>query len=208
MSSIVATQPTVGEAAGVGRRNLVLAAMVFAGGDDVHRSDDRGDRESRRCSGIWGSRRRGRSGSSMLPACAGILVRVRRQAGDMLGRRRMSWSAWRGSRSRRRVAGSRQRVPSRKPGSLVSGAAGRGRGADFPGRGWIVAAVFPQGERGRAMAVFFGISGGLTAIGPIAGGYLTQWTWRSISGSTCRCDHRVAVDMALQARGGEAPDAT
>ena len=30
------------------------------------------------------------------------------------------------------------------------------------------------------MAIFFGISGGLTAIGPIAGGYLTQWTWRSI----------------------------
>ena len=30
------------------------------------------------------------------------------------------------------------------------------------------------------MAIFFGISGGLTAIGPIAGGYLTEWTWRSI----------------------------
>ena len=30
------------------------------------------------------------------------------------------------------------------------------------------------------MAIFFGIAGGLTAIGPIAGGYLTQWTWRSI----------------------------
>jgi MFS family permease len=30
------------------------------------------------------------------------------------------------------------------------------------------------------MAIFFGISGALTAIGPISGGYLTQWTWRSI----------------------------
>lgn len=30
------------------------------------------------------------------------------------------------------------------------------------------------------MAIFFGISGGLTAVGPIAGGFLTQWTWRSI----------------------------
>ena len=39
---------------------------------------------------------------------------------------------------------------------------------------------FPLRERGQAMAIFFGISGGLTAIGPIAGGYLTQWTWRSI----------------------------
>ena len=50
----------------------------------------------------------------------------------------------------------------------------------FPAAVGIVADVFPQGERGREMAVFFGISGGLTAIGPIAGGYLTQWTWRSI----------------------------
>ncbi len=44
----------------------------------------------------------------------------------------------------------------------------------------VVVAAFPLGERGRALAIFFGISGGLTAIGPIAGGYLTQWTWRAI----------------------------
>ncbi len=44
----------------------------------------------------------------------------------------------------------------------------------------IVVAAFPIQERGRALALFFGISGGLTAIGPIAGGFLTQWTWRSI----------------------------
>ncbi len=44
----------------------------------------------------------------------------------------------------------------------------------------IVVAAFPIAERGRAMALFFGISGGLTAVGPIAGGFLTQWTWRSI----------------------------
>ena len=50
----------------------------------------------------------------------------------------------------------------------------------FPSAVGIVAASFPVHERGRAMAVFFGISGALTAIGPIAGGYLTQWTWRSI----------------------------
>ncbi len=35
-------------------------------------------------------------------------------------------------------------------------------------------------ERGKALAVFFGIAGGLTAVGPILGGYLTQWTWRAI----------------------------
>jgi MFS family permease len=30
------------------------------------------------------------------------------------------------------------------------------------------------------LALFFGIAGGLTSIGPILGGYLTQWTWRAI----------------------------
>ena len=50
----------------------------------------------------------------------------------------------------------------------------------FPAAVAIVVASFPVRERGKAMAIFFGISGGLTAIGPIAGGYLTQWTWRSI----------------------------
>jgi EmrB/QacA subfamily drug resistance transporter len=44
----------------------------------------------------------------------------------------------------------------------------------------IVVAMFPLRERGRALAIFFGVSGGLTAVGPIAGGYLTQWTWRAI----------------------------
>jgi len=50
----------------------------------------------------------------------------------------------------------------------------------FPASVAIVVASFPVTERGKAMAIFFGISGGLTAIGPIAGGFLTQWTWRSI----------------------------
>jgi EmrB/QacA subfamily drug resistance transporter len=50
----------------------------------------------------------------------------------------------------------------------------------FPAAVGIVIAAFPLRERGRAMAIFFAIAGGLTALGPIAGGYLTQWTWRSI----------------------------
>ena len=50
----------------------------------------------------------------------------------------------------------------------------------FPAAVGIVVASFPLRERGKAMAIFFGISGGLTAIAPIAGGFLTQWTWRSI----------------------------
>jgi EmrB/QacA subfamily drug resistance transporter len=50
----------------------------------------------------------------------------------------------------------------------------------FPAAVGIVVASFPLHERGRAMSIFFGIAGALTAIGPIAGGYLTQWTWRAI----------------------------
>jgi len=43
-----------------------------------------------------------------------------------------------------------------------------------------VVVTFDLRSRGRALALFFGIAGALTAIGPIAGGYLIQWTWRSI----------------------------
>ena len=50
----------------------------------------------------------------------------------------------------------------------------------FPAALAVVVAAFPIGERGKALAIFFGVSGGLTAIGPIVGGFLTQWTWRAI----------------------------
>ena len=57
---------------------------------------------------------------------------------------------------------------------------GAGAALMFPASVAIVVATFPVNQRGRAMAIFFGITGGLTAIGPLAGGYLTQWTWRAI----------------------------
>jgi EmrB/QacA subfamily drug resistance transporter len=57
---------------------------------------------------------------------------------------------------------------------------GAGAAIMFPAALAIVLAAFPVAQRGRAMAIFFGIAGGLTSIGPIAGGYLTEWTWRSI----------------------------
>ncbi|WP_252395991.1 MFS transporter [Streptantibioticus parmotrematis] len=50
----------------------------------------------------------------------------------------------------------------------------------FPAALAVVVAVFPVERRGRALALFFGISGALTAIGPILGGWLTTWTWRAI----------------------------
>jgi EmrB/QacA subfamily drug resistance transporter len=57
---------------------------------------------------------------------------------------------------------------------------GGGAALMFPAALAIVLESFPVAERGRAMAIFFGIAGGLTSVGPIAGGYLTEWTWRSI----------------------------
>ena len=50
----------------------------------------------------------------------------------------------------------------------------------FPAALAIVVQTFELRERGKALAVFFGIAGGLTAIGPVLGGYLTEWTWRAI----------------------------
>jgi EmrB/QacA subfamily drug resistance transporter len=50
----------------------------------------------------------------------------------------------------------------------------------FPAALGIVVQTFALRERGRALALFFGIAGGLTAVGPILGGYLTEWTWRAI----------------------------
>jgi MFS family permease len=65
---------------------------------------------------------------------------------------------------------------------LVTFRAVQGAGAAlmFPAALAIVVASFDISERGKAMAIFFGISGGLTAIGPILGGWLTQYTWRAI----------------------------
>src|ERR1700749_2639202 len=57
---------------------------------------------------------------------------------------------------------------------------GAGGAIMFPAALAIVVQTFPLRDRGKALALFFGIAGGLTAIGPILGGYLTQWTWRAI----------------------------
>ncbi|HEX7355511.1 MAG TPA: MFS transporter [Mycobacteriales bacterium] len=81
--------------------------------------------------------------------------------------------------------------------SALCGATPRGAGAEawivtfralqgvggaimYPASLAIVVSTFPLRERGRALAMFFGIAGGLTAVGPILGGYLTEWTWRAI----------------------------
>jgi EmrB/QacA subfamily drug resistance transporter len=57
---------------------------------------------------------------------------------------------------------------------------GLGGALMFPAALAIVVQTFALHERGRALALFFGIAGGLTAVGPSLGGFLTQWTWRAI----------------------------
>src|SRR4051795_1916510 len=45
----------------------------------------------------------------------------------------------------------------------------------------LVLNSFPPEERGKGLSVFFIVAGLFTAVGPIAGSYLTQyWTWRAI----------------------------
>lgn len=50
----------------------------------------------------------------------------------------------------------------------------------FPAALGIVLSQFSQNSRGKAVATFFAITGAMTALGPILGGYLTDWTWRAI----------------------------
>jgi EmrB/QacA subfamily drug resistance transporter len=57
---------------------------------------------------------------------------------------------------------------------------GAGGAIMFPAALAIVVQTFVLRERGRALAIFFAIAGGLTAIGPLLGGFLTEWTWRAI----------------------------
>jgi EmrB/QacA subfamily drug resistance transporter len=57
---------------------------------------------------------------------------------------------------------------------------GAGGALMYPAALAIVAGAYPAEHRGKALAIFFGVAGGLTAVGPALGGYLTAWTWRSI----------------------------
>ena len=74
----------------------------------------------------------------------------------------------------------------------------------FPAALAIVVAAFPLRERGRALAVFFAVTGGLTSIGPLAGGYLTEWTWRAIFWINIPVAI-VAVVLTLKAKPAQEP---
>jgi EmrB/QacA subfamily drug resistance transporter len=58
---------------------------------------------------------------------------------------------------------------------------GIGAGMLIPSATVLVLDAFPGNERGKGLAIFFIVSGLFTAIGPVAGSYLTEfWTWRAI----------------------------
>ncbi len=58
---------------------------------------------------------------------------------------------------------------------------GVGAGMLIPSATVLVLDAFPGNERGKGLAIFFIVSGLFTAIGPVAGSYLTEfWTWRAI----------------------------
>ena len=57
---------------------------------------------------------------------------------------------------------------------------GAGGALMYPAALAIVVNAYRTEQRGRALAIFFGVAGGLTALGPALGGYLIGWTWRSI----------------------------
>src|ERR1700735_248898 len=57
---------------------------------------------------------------------------------------------------------------------------GLGGAIMFPAAIAIVVQTFDLRSRGRALALFFGVAGGLTAIGPIAGGDLIEGARRAV----------------------------
>ena len=67
--------------------------------------------------------------------------------------------------------------------SIIGFRALQGAGAALmvPVSATIVLAVFPEGERGRVMAIYAGISQVFLALGPLVGGLLTEYvTWRAV----------------------------
>ena len=73
---------------------------------------------------------------------------------------------------------------------------GAGGAIMFPAAIAIVVVTFDLHARGRALALFFGLAGALTAVGPIVGGYLIQSDWPS-AGSAWRSIFWINVPVAL-----------
>jgi MFS family permease len=58
---------------------------------------------------------------------------------------------------------------------------GVGAGLLIPSATVLVLNAFPPSDRGKGISIFFIVAGLFTAVGPIAGSYITEyWTWRGI----------------------------
>jgi EmrB/QacA subfamily drug resistance transporter len=181
MSNVAVMQPAGGEAVRRPRSNLVLAAMVFAVAmtfiDQTIVAIAIPSLQRNLSISTTGSQW---IINAYLLALAALFA-FGGKLGDMLGRRRMVIVGVTGFAIASACCGFTPKGSAAEAWIIAFRVLqGATAALMFPAAVGIVAAAFPQSERGRAMAVFFGISGGLTAIGPIAGGYLTQWTWRSI----------------------------
>lgn len=67
--------------------------------------------------------------------------------------------------------------------SLVAARAAQGVGGALmvPGSLAIIAATFPEAERGRAIGTWAGAAALTTALGPVLGGWLVEvWSWRAV----------------------------
>ena len=140
------------------------------GGDDLHRPDDRVDRRAARSSTTWACQAAACSGRST-PTCW-RWRRCSRSAGGWPTRRAPQDGGARRDHFRGRVGAVRRHARgSAAEAWLVAFRALQGAGGAimFPAAIAIVVATFELRSRGRALALFFGIAGGLTAIGPIAG---------------------------------------
>jgi EmrB/QacA subfamily drug resistance transporter len=101
--------------------------------------------------------------------------------GDVLGHRRTVLVGVAGFAAASALCGATPAGPLAEPWLIASRVLqGASAALLYPAALSIVIASFDLGRRGRALALFFGVSSALTAVGPVLGGYLTEWTWRSI----------------------------
>ena len=163
---------TVVDVTGGRSRNLVLAAMIFAVAmtfiDQTIVSIAAPQIQTRARSDEY----RRAVGHQRLPLVVGRPVRLRRSAGGH-GRATERWSTLGVI-----VFAGASAMCGLTPKGAVAEAwivtfrviQGAGGAIMFPAALAIVVQTFALRERGRALALFFGIAGGLTAVGPVLGG--------------------------------------
>ena len=162
-------------------RRLVLTAMIFAVAMIVHRPDDRRAGDPQPAARPAPLRDRRAVDRQRLPAGAVGALRARRQ-----GRRRRRATArrsWSASRLRGLLGALRRSPrPARGQAWMIVFRVLQGASAAFlfPAALAIVVAAYPVQRARQGAGDLLLVSGGLTAVGPLAGGYLTEWTWRAI----------------------------